>query len=159
MMLASNICGVGDVHTTSTSQPIKFPKELDAKALPVARIAWHVTGALPHRRRAAFGRDRHAAFASPATQKRHPKKVAFKTNAATNATMRLWCGMHAQGLRVPASAEDCGTARGRGGVQALPRWHLPVWTALSQLSSAAGRGWRVAPQVCDDGVSVRRRLP
>jgi hypothetical protein len=45
-------------------------KELDAKALPVARIAWHVTGALPHRRRAAFGRDRHAAFASPATQKR-----------------------------------------------------------------------------------------
>ena len=42
--------------------------ELDAKALPVARIAWHVTGALPHRRRAAFGRDRHAAVR--ATQKR-----------------------------------------------------------------------------------------
>ena len=36
--------------------------ELDAKALPVARIAWHVTCALPPRRRAAFGRDRHPAL-------------------------------------------------------------------------------------------------
>jgi hypothetical protein len=87
------------------------------------------------------------------------RRDAASEEGCANANVRLWCGMHAQGLRVPASAEDCGTARGRGGVQALPRWHLPVWTALSQLSSAAGRGWRVAPQVCDDGVSVRRRLP